>query len=707
MSVSPTKQFIFHKQMLAPLCVAFFILTSHISPMTSKSHIISQAHADSFTSLDPLIDSERDTDDGDDSKTAPELVREANYLFIDEKPLEARVRLFKALERDKNYYPTYILLGEYYIEHVGHFRLALKYIKRATELFYEQKGQPPFDDVEIINEHARLLYLLTQVRLNLDDYQGSLQVLDEFASHGYYGNWYPATRAWVLMKLGDIKEAIAVAKTGLLMGADDGRTLNMLGILLSLDNNPEEALKVLRSAIAFELSQGRNGRPATPLNNSGEVYRELYEDDKAESSWKKALRLPDGCEHILPTVNLSLLLMEQLRISETQQALDDFISCVSQYTLRNGEEHKALESLFRARVELASGRPLNAQDFLQSSLQGIQWFGKIGTNKEDLEVAALVTMAESLKATNAILATTVTPSYIEALDNFLARSLNTTKRWWLLRKARGLLVDTLKNIEDLHIRNTDSMLDYPSLGEVLSSFPPERLKQRIDSELTKDLRQPAKLAYDLYYAESLANHGQLKQGLELAQNISDRARPRYDDSIALRARVLLASNAPRDSEQYLELSHKIFNMLRPSLRLNSLPLPVKIASNDKEISALLSQVGFLPSDSGSVKFEIRYIQDQDDQRLELVTTGNASSNLAQTVIASVSLRSLFPGGKSSGSNSSGLNSSGLNSSVNRALPTDATNINKNKKAFEDMTQQELTYQLVNEFSNQVFSLAKR
>lgn len=703
MSVSPTTKSRIAGQILVTLCITLSLLSLHMNLGGIKSQVISQAYADSFTSLDPSLESGTDTDEGDESKTAPELVKEANYLFLDDKPLEARVKLFKALEKDKSHYPTYILLGEYYIEHVGHFRLALKYIKRATELFYEQKGQPPFDDVEIINEHARLLYLLTQVRLNLDDYQGSLKVLDEFSSHGYYGNWYPATRAWVLMKLGDLKEAIAVAKTGLLMGADDGRTLNMLGILLSLDNNPEEALKVLRSAIAFELSQGSSGRPATPLNNSGEVYRELYEDDKAESSWRKALRLPDGCEHILPTVNLSLLLMEQLRVSETEQALEDFISCVSQYTLRNGEEHKALEALFRARVKLASGRPLKAQEFLESSLQGIQWFGKIGTNKEDLEVAALVTMAETLKATNAVLATTVSTSYQESISNFITRSVNTTKRWWLLRKARGLLVDTLKNIEDLHIRNTDSMLDYPSLGEVLSSFPPGRLKQRIDSELTKDIRPPARLAYDLYYAESLVKHGQVNQGLELAQSIVDRARPRYDEAIALRARILITGNTPRYSAQYLEMSQKIFSMLRPSLRLNGLPLPVKIASSDQDILDLLSQVGFLPSDrflpssSGSIKFEIHHIQEQDDQRLELLTTESTSSNLAQTVIASVSLKSLLQESKSLGSDSSGR----------RENSTDATNINKNRKKLEDMTQKEVKYHLVNEFSNTVFSLGKR
>lgn len=672
-----------------------YLLVAHtdIVPLwKSTGELIPQLQAESFTALDPEIGLDNNLSEEDDSKTAPELVREANYLFLDEKPLEARVKLFKALEKDKNYYPTYILLGEYYIEHVGHFRLALKYIKRATELFYEQKGQPPFDDAEIINEHARLLYLLTQVKLNLDDYQGSLQVLDEFTSFGYFGNWYPATRAWILMKLGDIKEAIAVARTGLLMGADDGRTLNMLGILLSLDNNPEEALKALRSAIAFELSQGRNGRPATPLNNSGEVYRELYEDDKAESSWRKALRLPDGCEHILPTVNLSLLLMEQLRVTETQQALDDFISCIAQYTLRNGEEHKALEALFRARVELASGRPLKAQQLLQSSLQGIQWFGKIGTNKEDLEVAALVTLAESLRSTNAVLSTTVTNSYTEAANNLLSRSINTTKRWWLLRKARGLLVDTLNNIEDLHIRNTDSMLDYPSFGDVLSTFPPNRLKQRIDSELARDNRKNARLAYDLYYAESLANHGQLDEGLQLARTILETARPRYDEALAQRARVLVAKHTPQDSEQYLELSQKIFNALRPSLRLNNLPLPIRIASKDAKISELLSQAGFIPVEGSLARFEVRYIQQLDNPQLELVSVSSSSADLAQSVIASVSLRDLSKRAKP-------LEHNGSSVLMDNAV--------EGRRDPEKMSKEELIIYLVNEFSDQVFSLGKK
>src|SRR5690606_8601721 len=148
---------------------------------------------------------------------------------------------------------------------------------------------------------------LSQARLNLDDYEGAKEVLDEFSSYSYFAPWYPGSRSWVLMKLGDLEEAIRISKVGIMAGAEPGRTLNMLGILLSMTGERQGSLDVFKQAIRYELSLGQLGQPATPLNNSGEVYKEIFEEEEAERSWLRATSLPDGCEHVLRSLNLALM----------------------------------------------------------------------------------------------------------------------------------------------------------------------------------------------------------------------------------------------------------------------------------------------------------------------------------------------------------------------------------------------------------------
>jgi Tfp pilus assembly protein PilF len=335
----------------------------------------------------------------DDSKTPEQLTFEGAALLEDQRLLDGRSKLLKALEKDPSFYRAHAKLAEYYMTYVGHFRLSLKYVKRAMDLFFQQNGSPPFEDIFAKSEHAYLLSLLAQVRLNLDNYEGALQILDEFSSFGYFGVWYPGTRAWVLMKLGRIKEAIQVARLGLVTGGEEGRTLNMLGILLSMDNQPQSALQVFRQAVEYELSQGEYGQPATPLNNSGEVYKEQFDEDRAESSWRKATRLPDGCEHVLPALNLAILLMEQLRHREALSAITEFESCFSSnYPLKNEEEHRALVHLAKGRIDLTFGKVESAVQHFESALQGIQWFGKIGTSPLDLQAGAMTSLAQALEA---------------------------------------------------------------------------------------------------------------------------------------------------------------------------------------------------------------------------------------------------------------------------------------------------------------------
>lgn len=236
-----------------------------LSPIISDAQSPNPTPPPGKTVLDPLDPfdifsfDELGPSSSDDDKTADELIRDAGLLLRTDRPLDARTKLLKAIQKDPKAYRAYYLLSGYYIVHVGHYRLALKYIKRAQELFEEQHGKPPYSSQTLQMEHSNLIYYLSQARLNLDNYQGALDALDDYYALGYRGDWFAGSRAWILMKLGRIQEAIKVARQGILAGAEEGRTLNMLGILLSMNDQPQEALEVFRQAIANELSMGREG----------------------------------------------------------------------------------------------------------------------------------------------------------------------------------------------------------------------------------------------------------------------------------------------------------------------------------------------------------------------------------------------------------------------------------------------------------------
>jgi tetratricopeptide (TPR) repeat protein len=523
---------------------------------------------------DPLASAQEDA-----KKSADELLRDASLLLMSERPLDARTKLLRALQKDPNLYRTHYLLAGYYLVHVGHFRLALKYIKRAEELFEKQFGKPPYSDQVQQLEHSNILYYQSQIRLSLDNYKGALESLDRYSALGYVSEWYPGSRAWILMKLGDIQGAITIARAGILAGAEPGRTLNMLGILLSMNGQPQEALDVFRKAIAHEYASGSDGQPATPLNNAGEVYKELFDDDKAESSFLRATSLPDGCEHVLPSLNLVLLYIDQLKLDAASSTLDAFQRCIAQFPLRNNEEHDALVHLARGRIDLHSGRVDSAIQRFRSAMDGTQWFGKIGTNQNDLIVAATISLGQALRRKNNIIRSSLTSSMREWFSNQRAILANGLESWWLLRRARQMLLDDLRDVEDLSIRNTDSLLEYPTLGETLRGLSRSSLARRLEKESHNDARAPAKLFYQLYQAESELGWWPGKKTLMSLDTVIERARPRYDELLRTHATLSRMKLLEPISKRYRELAYRVFLTAPAELRNYGFSLPVLLDSS--------------------------------------------------------------------------------------------------------------------------------
>lgn len=517
------------------------------------------------------------TSSGDDKdKSATELIREGSRLLATDRPLDARTKLLKAIQKDPNEYRAYHLLAGYYMVHVGHFRLALKYIKRAQELFEAQHGKPPYSSSTLQMEHGSILYYLSQVRLNLDNYQGALDVLDTYTALGYHAEWYPGSRAWILMKLGRIQEAIKVARQGLLAGAETGRTLNMLGILLSMNDQPNEALEIFRQAIASEFSMGKEGQPATPLNNAGEVYKEIFDDAKSESTFLRALSLPDGCEHVLPALNLTLLYIEQMKIEAGVSTMDSFQRCIAQFPLRNNEEHAALVNLARGRLDLHTGNVDRAIKRFETALQGTQWFGKIGTNQNDLVVGATISLAQALVRQNNLLAFHHAETWGEWLEQKETRSANAVRAWWLFRRARQMLVEELNDIEDLTIRNTDSLIEYPTLGEALAGLSHAALQRRVSDQRARDSRAPAATFYDAYLAENSRTFLSSRESNVLFDSVIERARPGSDTLLQTHATLRRMETLSEDSDRYRDLAYRVFYTAAPELRNYGLRLPVSI-----------------------------------------------------------------------------------------------------------------------------------
>lgn len=563
---------------LSPLCCLALLLSpvQTFAQDTQQPPSQEKSVDDPFDPFDIFGFDELTPSTDDKNKTAEELIREASLLLATARPLDARTKLLKAIQKDPEEYRAYYLLSGYYLIHVGHYRLALKYIRRAQELFEKKNGKPPYKSHLLQLEHGNLIYYLSQCRLNLDNYQGSLDALDEYHRFGYHAEWYPGARSWVLMKLGRLPEAIKVAREGLLSGAESGRTLNMLGILLSMNDQPQESLEVFRQAIAYEFSQGSDGQPATPLNNAGEVYKEIFDDVKAESTFLRATSLPDGCEHVLPSLNLTLLYIEQLKTNAALSTMDAFQRCIAQFPLRNNEEHAALVNLARGRIDLHTGNVDRAIIRFETALQGTQWFGKIGTNQDDLLVAATISLAQALLRQNNLLRFHHPETWREWAKQKETIASNSIRAWWLLRRARQILIDDLHDIEDLTIRNTDSLLEYPTLGEALAGLSSSALSRRVEGQRAKDNRAIAGGFYDAYLAENEMSWLFPRASNEKFESVMQRGREGFDTLLKTHATLRRMSTLSPDSERYRELAYRVFYTAAPELRNYGFRLPVTI-----------------------------------------------------------------------------------------------------------------------------------
>ena len=536
----------------------------------------------------PDLDSDLNFDGPSQAATVEELIGEAEQLFAAQKPIQARARLTRAIEVDRTDFRPYLLLCQYYLAQVGEFTIAYRYALTAEKLFLEKHGGSD----EVISEdlsrmHAGILYLRAEAELNLDRYEDSLKTLDRFEKR-YSADWFPGTKAWVLMKLKRLDEAAIVAQNGVLLGADPRRTYNILGILLSMQNRREQSLIAFAKAIASELSLGSRSQAATPLNNSGEVYRELFKEGLSEAAFLRALKMSDGCEHILPSLNLSHLYIDSLRLNAAERSLADFEACYAKNDQRLDTEHRSLIALARGRIQLRAGDVKSAGENLRKSIDRQQWFGKIGTNEDDVRLAALISIAQFYAAEAAVLRDRATHSLADKAANYLESKLREFQSTWYFRIARNQAIRDMSDFEDLYVRHTDTQLEYPTLGDAVAALPPATLAKRIERLKASDTRPEAAGYYDLYLAENYLRKGSNPQALELLSK--NQQSLRKIDGLARAENLALLIEAKRkdlgfwnrlvgnyDSDQQLRIS--LFRLLPSHLRYADFRLPVKDVSD--------------------------------------------------------------------------------------------------------------------------------
>lgn len=562
------------------------------------------------------------------NKSLEEILREAQMHYYTGSPIEARSMWLKAIEKDPNDYRAFLFLSAYYIDEESLFKLAFQNISKAKKLFLKKFGS----DVSAYTkeqafDHAQILYILSEVYLNLDLYDDSLNTLEEFEKY-YWQPWLPGSKAWVLWKLKRIDEAIKISQLGLLRGAEPGRLYNVLGILFAAKGERKLAENAFSQSILAEVTQHGASQLATPLNNVGEVYNELFLDGLAEASWRKALTRPDGCEHILPSLNLARKYIEQLRLFQAERVLKDFEVCFAENSNRSDSEHRALLLLYQARIEFYKGNFDEAFKLFERSAALSQWFGKIGTTKEDMELANLQGKIIALRTKNNINKNSYHKGIINKVNNLKNTLKNKVELFWNQKKAREVGIDKLSSFEDIFIRNTDAMIEYANIAVFFTNSNTKSIEAFFKNWANNDQRKEAKNFYKLFLAEHYTQNGKYKLSNKLLNEIESRFNKqlRVIKAKILALKIINNNNSKSfifssNNEVYKE-HIELFKFHPPSFKQYGIKLPVNFflqnnSSEEKKVFKILSKYNFSNVDSKSRDDTFKFLININNKHLTL------------------------------------------------------------------------------------------
>lgn len=542
----------------------------------SANHSLSQEMVDVISSL--YFEDEYSGDEKSDS-----LINSAKKDFLSQKGVDGRSKLEEVLRFNPSDYRARMLLGNYYLTEIGHFKLAYRYISEAEKIIKERFSDEELNTPKSLGwkENAKLLYLKSEASLNLDEYSESLEVLERFEKK-YWDSWLASSKSWILMKLDRDEEAIEIAKAGILDGAEPLRTLNILGILYSVSYQYEESLKIFRQAIAYERFALGRERYSTPLNNASEVYRELFDEASAEAALQKVISMADGCDNILPSINLNLTYIDQGRFFEAESILREFEKCFKNYGDKQDSEFRALLRLGLGRAKLYQGDIKTAYDLVLSANKEEQWFGRIGTTQDDFKFAARIGLARVSEAYISYLDDRA-DGYLDKIKKSLSKYKLASTIPLLYLEAVKIGIDKNNGFEDLNVRSSDAMIEYPTLGRALSFMTQDIITNKLDALIEKDKRAEADAYYSLYKQQiSFKNSNvDIEELKEVLKSIREE-----DVLLKLEAKILLIKLLERerkflflrDTESFnlaKKYKSEIFQTYPQFLRFDNVKLPVK------------------------------------------------------------------------------------------------------------------------------------
>jgi hypothetical protein len=175
--------------------------------------------------------------------------------------------------------------------------------------------------------------------------------------------------------------------------------------------------------------------------------------------------------------------------------------------------------------------------------------------------------------------------------------------WWLNRKARRLLTEEMGQLEDINVRNTDSLLEYPTLGFILSGLSPNNLQRRIELEKKTDTRPQASVFYQAYIAESLIHHNRTHEGIFIIDQSLPLCRDRFDVLLKTHLLALRLSQIPVNSQDYVNLGASLFKLNRVGFRNYGFALPVQLTVSDNSFAKIIKNAGFI-NNSAANEFKL-------------------------------------------------------------------------------------------------------
>ena len=288
----------------------------------------------------------------------------ANSFLVKSKYVKAREIGEKMLREDPNSFEAQTILGRVHLHGEGNPGKARYYLEKAHKGLLQVYPQPNSREAPW-RCYADILWNLRQAAMDLEDYQGALDWLEEYDSR--FPPARPHLAGWPLMKMGRIEDAREKMKQGLARARKSPEAynsiLNTMGAV-EYESGDTQASYGYCLQILDRVEHGKGAIDAVFYTNAAESARDLLKLDEAEKHLLKATKYLGRYTYATPWLDLAALYLGQGRQPEAIQALKR-----QAYHLANCEadiqnQNRAKTQLVLGVTLMACGYDLEAADLL-------------------------------------------------------------------------------------------------------------------------------------------------------------------------------------------------------------------------------------------------------------------------------------------------------------------------------------------------------